>query len=115
MVYCRTGRRSEEAAALLAGYGGRGTLLLLSAAMLALYVTFSLMRTVRLRSWGKVRRLPASREWLAGCKLGMMLTLSAMLLGAMRGTDLPAWLMPLLIVFILCPMIGLIADAVRRR
>ena len=57
------------------GYGGRGTLLILSAAMLALYVTFSLMRTVRLRSWGKVRRLPASREML------LMVTIPAAISG----------------------------------
>ncbi|MBQ9647671.1 MAG: DUF1648 domain-containing protein, partial [Oscillospiraceae bacterium] len=78
-------------------WGGKGMLILEPIMMLALYVVFSLSKTLRFRSMGKEVRVPAPELLFPAFKLVMLAGFSYMVVCTALARPLGVWFLPVFI------------------
>ena len=94
-------------------WGGKGMLILEPIMMLALYVVFSLSKTLRFRSMGKEVRVPAPELMFPAFKLALLAGLSYMAVCTALARPLGVWFLPVFIGIVFLPLIVFAAIAPR--
>ena len=93
---------------------GKRSILWIPGAMLVLYVSLSLTKTMRIRSLGKEVRIPAPLI-LSVMKLILLVGFSYMTICAALVRPLGAWFMPVFLTAAFAPMVGLLIYAGKNR
>ncbi|MBR3560612.1 MAG: DUF1648 domain-containing protein [Oscillospiraceae bacterium] len=96
------------------GLSGKRTILWVPAAMLVLYVSLSLTKTIRIRSLGKEVRIPAPLV-LPAMKLITLAGFSYMTACAALVRPLGVWFLPVFLTAEFAPMVGLLIYARKNR
>ena len=103
-----------DGAGQIDGLSGKRTILWVPAAMLVLYVSLSLTRTMRIRSLGREARIPAPLT-LTVMKLLMLVGFSYMTVCAALVRPLGAWFLPVFLTLAFAPMVGFLIYARKNR
>ncbi len=103
-----------DGAGQIDGLSGKRSILWMPAVMLALYVSLSLVKTMRLRSLGRETRIPAPLT-LASMKLITLVGFSYMTVCAALIRPLGAWFLPVFLTAALAPMLALLIYARKNR
>ena len=94
-------------------WGGKGMLILEPIMMLALYVVFSVSKTLRFRSMGKEVRVPAPELMFPAFKLVLLAGISYMAVCTALARPLGVWFLPVFIGAVFLPLIVFAAIAPR--
>ena len=94
-------------------WGGKGMLILEPIMMLALYVVFSVSKTLLFRSMGKEVRVPALELLVPAFKLVMLAGVSYMVVCTALARPLGVWFLPVFIGAVFLPLIVFAAIAPR--
>ena len=103
-----------DGAGQIDGLSGKRSILWMPGAMLVLYVSLSLTKTMRIRSLGKEVRIPAPLI-LSVMKLILLVGFSYMTICAALVRPLGAWFMPVFLTAAFAPMVGLLIYAGKNR
>lgn len=87
---------------------GKASLLILPAFSAVLFAVFTLLRTVRLRSLGRIVRIPLPQLLAAWLKLAAAAGLCRISLCSALLRPLGAWFPPLFLLFFFAPLVGYI-------
>ena len=103
-----------DGAGQIDGLSGKRSILWMPAVILAVYVSLSLVKTMRIRSLGKEVRIPAPLI-LSVMKLILLVGFSYMTICAALVRPLGAWFMPVFLTAEFAPMVGLLIYAGKNR
>ena len=103
-----------DGAGQIDGLSGKRTILWVPAAMLVLYVSLSLTRTMRIRSLGREARIPAPLT-LTVMKLLMLVGFSYMTVCTALVRPLGAWFLPVFLTAAFAPTLVLLIYARKNR